>query len=443
MRFLPSSLSLLLAAASCINKDEISTHAFSVSYVTPPAATTFDVHYAAQHVPTSKSHFLSDGIQRYLAAATEATLPVSSFISEALIPPAHAAEVAKPPTNEEVALLQQSLAAFYGQPRDSARALELLNQAVDAWQRQPPDERAALYRVRADVHLDLKQPSEAAQDYTTAIQLLEGPGGDKADEAELPAARLGRARAMRGAFLSGAKTTKAEWASIANDYQVALRLSSRDDYLETNVEKEADGAQRNPYAAWEWGMAYRDAGEYEKASETHTLAAFAFKDIGDRARSIIAELDAGIDLAAADGDANFKDAKALLEKAIPKTTGVTSGTDVELLQRVIAKEGEARIALASILWNAGDKAAAEKQLGEACVRFDQLEADNADREAARLKKGLLPPPKYNKVLFSIDDIPGAGGKVSCVRFKNEEFLTRTVEWPESLRVKAQKLNKLG
>ena len=55
----------------------------------------------------------------------------------------------------------------------------------------------------------------------------------------------------------------------------------------------------------------------------------------------------------------------------------------------------------------------------------------------------MPPPKYNKVLFSIDDIPGAGGKVSCARFRNDEFLIRTVEWPEGLRQKVQKLNKLG
>ena len=398
---------------------------------------------------------MTRGIQTYLADALS---------SSAVVPPACAADTttiiaaspatASPPTSDEIALLRQALAAFYGQPRDSPLALTKLDEALAAWQRQPPDERAALYRVRGDVHLDLKLPRKAAEDYATTIQLLEGPGGDKADESELPAARLGRARALRGAFLSGnaQRLTKDEWTDVAQDYQIALRLSSRDDYLDTDAEREADGAQRNPYAAWEWGMALRGAGRYRQASETHTLAALAFKDIGDRARSIISELDAGIDLAAAVGtgtgstngsDKNYGDAKELLEKAIPKTTGVTSGTDVELLQRVIAKEGEARIALAALLWDAGEKAGAERQLGEACVRFDQLEADAADREAARLKKGLMPPPKYNKVLFSIDEFAGAGGKVSCARFQNDEFLVRVVEWPETLRQKVHKLNKLG
>ena len=448
MRFLlPSSpLSLLLATAYISSK----VHAFSVSLAVPPAAVADLSIVGTSHVPAaaaSSSH-LTTGIRAYVRGALTVIVP-PAYAADA---PAAAAEGVSipPPTAEEVGLLRDALANFYGQPRDSARALELLDRAVAApgWRRQPPDERAALYRVRGDARMDLKRPTEAAADYGTAIGLLEGPGGERAEEGELPAARLGRARAMRGAFLSGAKTlTNEEWSGVAQDYQIALRLSSRDDYLETDVEREQDGAARNPYAAWEWGQALRGAGRYGPASEVHTLAALSFKDIGDRARSVIAELDAGIDLAAAAAagdDANYKDAKELLERAIPKTTGITTGTDVELLQRVIAKEGEARIALAAILWNAGDRAGAEKQLGEACVRFDQLEADNADREAARMKKGAMPPPpKYNKVLFSIDDIPGAGGKVSCARFRNDEFLIRTVEWPEALRAKVQKLNKLG
>ena len=73
----------------------------------------------------------------------------------------------------------------------------------------------------------------------------------------------------------------------------------------------------------------------------------------------ISALDAGIDLAASD---NSKDARASLEKAIKSTTSV-EGSDIELLQRVIAKEGEGRIALASVLWEAKDtKPAAEDQL---------------------------------------------------------------------------------
>lgn len=38
-------------------------------------------------------------------------------------------------------------------------------------------------------------------------------------------------------------------AQAAKDYQLALRLSSREEW-DTDAENEADGATKNPYAAW-------------------------------------------------------------------------------------------------------------------------------------------------------------------------------------------------
>jgi tetratricopeptide (TPR) repeat protein len=93
-----------------------------------------------------------------------------------------------PPTPKEVALLREALATFYGVDRDVIKAQELLSQAIEAWQKQAPDERAALYRVRGDCYMALLKPQEAQKDYTIAIDLLEGSGGDLADPSELPAA---------------------------------------------------------------------------------------------------------------------------------------------------------------------------------------------------------------------------------------------------------------
>ena len=370
-----------VVVAEPAERSSSSTAGHAVVHITEENEVTAAQHAHAHAPPSSSSsshHYLAQGVRAYLSnqnrnrnlvspayAADTPNYNTHSMTTFAIADTATATSAAAttsaapaPPTPDEITLLRSALASFYGQPRDSTAALTQLTSAIQAWKRQPPDERAALYRVRGDVEMDLKLPEKAAEDYATAISLLEGPGGERADEGELPAARLGRARAARGAFLSGAKVfTEQEWTSEAQDYQVALRLSSRDAYLDSAEEKEADGTQRNPYAGWEWGMALRNAGLYEEASETHTLAALAFRDIGDRARSVVSELDAGIDLAAAaggSGDKNYRDAKELLEKAIPKTTGITSGTDVELLQRVIAKEGEARIALAALLWNVGD-----------------------------------------------------------------------------------------
>lgn len=347
------------------------------------------------------------------------------------VPSAFAADTTiAPPTQSEVTLLREALASFYGVDRDLDKSEQLLTQAINAWQRQPPDEKAALYRVRGDCYMAQLKPFEAESDYTTTINLLEGTGGELADPQELPAALLGRARAIR----SEGVVSKDKALQASKDYQKSLRLSSREEW-DTDQENEEDGASRNPYAAWEWGSELRQAGLYDKAFEVHTLASDSFADIGDKPRSIISLLDAGIDLAAG---GKTEAAKKLLSSAIDQTTRAES-RDVELLQRVIAKEGEARMALASILWDNKERPAAEKELGEACSRLEQLEADAAARNAKLGRKPELAPPKLK---FSIDD--GAGAfDISCSRFKNEKFLTETLQWPAPLQTKVLKLEKLG
>ncbi len=105
------------------------------------------------------------------------------------IPPASAAEgETGPPTKDEIVTLQKAFAAFYGAQRDPQAALPLLDESVQNFQRQPPDERAGLYRVRGDCKMALKNPTEAIEDYTTAIDLLNLPESkNKADPVELPA----------------------------------------------------------------------------------------------------------------------------------------------------------------------------------------------------------------------------------------------------------------
>lgn len=81
---------------------------------------------------------------------------IKSWIQDnILVPPANAAASANapPPTKDEIKLLREAFAAFYGVERDSTLAERLLSQAIDAWQRQPPDEQAGLYRVRGDVYM--------------------------------------------------------------------------------------------------------------------------------------------------------------------------------------------------------------------------------------------------------------------------------------------------
>ena len=116
----------------------------------------------------------------------------SSWWQQTFVSPANAAttiessEASSPPTKEEIATLRQAFAAFYGTDRNPAAAESLLTQSIEAWKRQPPDEQAGLYRVRGDCYMALLRPNDAIADYSTALKLLQGPGGSNADPAELP-----------------------------------------------------------------------------------------------------------------------------------------------------------------------------------------------------------------------------------------------------------------
>jgi len=113
---------------------------------------------------------------------------LTTWIQDSIaVPPAGAAEVpsSSPPTKEEIALLREAFASFYGTTRDYTTAERLLTEAIEAWQRQPPDEQAGLYRVRGDCEMALLQPERAIADYSKALDLLRIT--TKADPAELPA----------------------------------------------------------------------------------------------------------------------------------------------------------------------------------------------------------------------------------------------------------------
>ena len=254
----------------------------------------------------------------------------------------------------------------------------------------------------------------------------------------------------------GNKATISQAKQASNDYEAYFTLTSSLDNDDSNSKNEGeisdviiDGMQKNPYAAWEWGMVNRVAQDYYMAAEIHQLSMVAFDDIGDKPRSVICGLDRGIDLANGLGGSGSSkvDSKQLsivrkiLEDAIESDVNV-EGRDVELLQRLVAKEGEARTALAGILWNSNAKAAAEAQYGTACTRLDELNADYQRRE--QLNEGRMAPPKPSGVGlgYSIDDINGAN-EASCSRFKNDKFVEEKLVWSEDLQTKVKKFLTLS
>jgi len=384
---------------------------------TTTLAKSFTRRTEPQQTQSSASVLLRDGISSWLVSADTTTAPE--------------------PTKADVQLLRQAFAEFYGANRDLIKSEAMLSQVIESWEQQSNDERAALYRVRGDCYTLLSDAARAVTDYDTAIRLLNTPDGKaKADPSELPAALLGRARAIKAS--GGASLTMDRAKQAASDYEQYLTLTSREEW-DTDEELIEDGAARNPYAAWEWGTVLRCTGDYGRASSAHALAAQSFAEIGDKARSVISLLDAGIDAAAA---GRVDDAIVTLQRAIAQTPGV-SGNDVRLLQRVIAKEGEGRLALAALLWNSDTvkdgKQQAEKILGDACVRLEQMQAQQSTNKAP--KSATTTAVVSTGLRFSIDDALPDAMDVSCYKFKNPVFLNQ-LGWPTELQKKVIKLETL-
>ena len=85
---------------------------------------------------------------------------------------------------------------------------------------------------------------------------------------------LGRARSIRSL---GTKASKDQALQAVLDYESALLLSAREEW-DTDAERIEDGARTNPYATWEYGMALRLIGNYQKAEKIHLLASENFEE---------------------------------------------------------------------------------------------------------------------------------------------------------------------
>jgi hypothetical protein len=68
--------------------------------------------------------------------------PLKLGIRDWLVPSALATEVS-PPTPDEIKILREAFATFYGMDRDLEKSEQLLSKVVEAWERQGPDEKAA------------------------------------------------------------------------------------------------------------------------------------------------------------------------------------------------------------------------------------------------------------------------------------------------------------
>ena len=177
---------------------------FATQPLAQPVVTVFSLPTTVS-APSSNSALLHEGVSLWLSDASNSG-----------------------PSKADVALLRSAFAEFYGVNRNLEKSLDLLTQAIEAWQNQPPDERARLYRARGDCYILLAkaEAAAAAADYSQAINLIQGPGGSSADPEELPAALLGRARALKAQLVTSNPAGQQQLAQDgAADYRKALELT--------------------------------------------------------------------------------------------------------------------------------------------------------------------------------------------------------------------------
>ncbi|KAL7443341.1 hypothetical protein ACHAXH_009156 [Discostella pseudostelligera] len=389
-------------------------------------------------------------------------------------------------TQSEISLLQKAFASYYDNSNKNVeQSKELLGECISIWTStsQSGDEIAALYRVRGDVNM--AYPTRPRLTTPPPFTIWKVRMDTRPIRSQMMMQKMGRQSDV---------PIVAQMMQASKDYEVYFTATSRldDEVIENESEKKEgnsvvaftkdgtsnnkrgvdstrlfssvikDGIQRNPYAAWEWGMVYRSLHMYNKAAEMHRLAALAFEEIGDNARSVICALDRGIDLACGLTEDNnvmgkgkssneagrrISMVKEVLEDAISSDVDV-GGRDVELLQRLVAKEGEARVVLSGVLWSLdqsnGSKAAAEAQFGTCCTRLDELNADYRARmgKTSTSNNGKTSKSISGSVGFSIDDIVGAD-EASCSRFKNDNFIEEKLVWNDGMKILVKRFLSLS
>jgi len=128
MKFAKLVVTAFVASSNPENRAACSSRSNSLNLVPPPVS-----HYdlsVAEPAIVGRSQLLGDRQQ--------VESPVLDGIREWLIPSALAAEPASPPTQEEVKLLREAFATFYGLDRDLEKSEKLLSNVIEAWQQQPP-----------------------------------------------------------------------------------------------------------------------------------------------------------------------------------------------------------------------------------------------------------------------------------------------------------------
>lgn len=354
-----------------------------------------------------------------LTSTLQPSLPRRAFLHSSvslplLIP--FTSLAAPEPSQTSVTKLRDSLSALYGD-KDAEKALPLLRDTVESWD-GPEKDLGSIYRCRGDAAMEVKGWEEARDSYNKALTYLNGNDAD--GEVSLSTTGLARSRKALGSY-----------SGLSTQYRAAVvAVGKGDKYAETEEDMLESGISRNPYLGWEYGDALKREGkDFSAAFKILDASGDAFEGVGDPVRGYISQVDSCIALSTYDP----KSATSKLERIVPKSTKLES-RDVELLQRAIGKECEGRVMMASLYWEAGDKAKAEDAFGMAEERLSQLEEDYVKR----IKGKKATNGKDRMRGFNIDDSGPEVGEVSAAKFKKSEWVAETLGWGD---VNGARLNK--
>lgn len=115
--------------------------------ISPPSSSADSFSLSSVHTPLQRSVY--DWISSQSASSSSSQLV--SLSSNAASP----TNPDRPPTKDEISLLQRAFADLYGTERNVAQAVDLLSQTITTWEstHQSGDEIAGLYRVRGDAYM--------------------------------------------------------------------------------------------------------------------------------------------------------------------------------------------------------------------------------------------------------------------------------------------------
>jgi hypothetical protein len=121
--------------------------------ISSPSSSADFLSLSSVRTPLQRSVY--DWVSSQSAVETKSTAASSSQVVSLSSDAASPTNPDRPPTKDEISLLQKAFADLYGTERNVAQAVDLLSQTIDTWEstHQAGDEIAGLYRVRGDAYM--------------------------------------------------------------------------------------------------------------------------------------------------------------------------------------------------------------------------------------------------------------------------------------------------